>query len=149
MEVPTMPSQKTRQAKISVVPVNAAKICRPLLVEFRMNAPESGYRINLVVEKACSPSNDPIWKLVFDLYKKIDREFVEIVHVSFTAGSPQEQAGVEKIATDGVPKKSAQVLKKEVFPVAKQLETRPPTDEEKAALKAGMSKAAVTAVELS
>ena len=143
-----MPSMKTRQAKISVVPVNAAKICRPLLVEFRMNAPESGYRINVVVEKGCSPANDPIWKLVFDLFKKVDKEFVEIVHVSFTAGAPQEQAGVEKIATDGVSKKTAKVLKAEVFPMAKQLEGRPPTEAEKVALKTGMSKAAVTAVEL-
>ncbi len=143
-----MPSKKTPQAKISVVPVNAAKVCRPLLVEFRMNAPESGYRINVVVEKACSPANDPIWKLVFDLFKKIDKDFVEIVHVSFTAGAPQEQAGVEKIATDGVSKKTAKVLKDEVFPVAKQLEGRAPTEAEKVTLKAGMGKAAVTAVDL-
>ena len=145
-----MPSKKPPQAKISVVPVEAAaKVCRPLLVEFRLNAPEAGYRINVVVEKACSPKNDPIWKLVFDLYKKIDKKFVEIVHVSFTAGSPQEQAGVEKIATDGVSKKAAKVLKDEVFPVAKQLEGRAPTEDEKVALKTGMSKAAVTSVDLS
>mgnify|MGYP007071051512 CR=1 FL=1 len=144
-----MPSKKTPQAKVSVVPVDAAKVCRPLLVEFRMNAPESGYRINVVVEKACSSSNDPIWKLVFDLYKKIDKEFVEIVHVSFTAGSAQEQAGVAKIANEGVSKPAAKVLKQEVFPIAKQLEGRAPTDEEKVALKTGMSKAAVTSVDLS
>ena len=80
--------------------------------------------------------------------KKVDNEFIEIVHVSFKADAPVEREGVEKIAADGVPPKSARVLRKEVFPVAKELEGRTPTAEEKAQLKAGMSKAAVTAIEL-
>ncbi|HYE74948.1 MAG TPA: hypothetical protein VEF04_16525 [Blastocatellia bacterium] len=143
-----MPSKKAASSTLTVISGEAAQICRPFTVEFRLTAPEAGYKIMVMVEKSCSQNAEPIWKLVFDLFRKIDNEFVEIVHVSFKAEAPVEKQGVEKIAADGVHPKSARVLKQEVFPVAKQLENRPPTAEEKAALKSGMSKAAATAVEI-
>jgi hypothetical protein len=102
----------------------------------------------VMVEKSCSPQAEPIWKLVFDLFKKVGNEFVEIVHVSFKAEAPVEIQGVETIAADGVPRKSARVFRNKVFPIAKGLEKRQPTAEEKVALRGGMSEAAVTAVEV-
>jgi hypothetical protein len=126
----------------------AANVCRPFTTEFRLSAPEAGFKIAVVVEKTCTPQAEATLKLVFDLFRKVDKEFVEIVHVSFKADSPVEKAGLESIAADGVPPKSARILRKDVFPVAKKLEGRPPTDDEKVALKTGLSKAAVTAVEL-
>lgn len=143
-----MPSKKAAASSISVVTGEAAQVCRPFTIEFRLTAPEAGFKIMVMVEKSCTQNAEPLWKLVFDLFRKIDNEFVEIVHVSFKAETPVEKQGVEKIAADGVPPKSARVLKQEVFPIAKELENRPPTDQEKVALKSGMSKAAVTAVEV-
>lgn len=131
----------TTESTISAVRVTGPKTCRPILVEFRLAAPEAGYRIAAVVEKGCTAENDPIWKLVFDLYKKTNGKFEEIVHVSFKAGTEDEKKGIEKIAVDGVSKKAAKVLKSEVFPVAKKLEKAEPTEAQKVALKNGMSKA--------
>ena len=143
-----MAKQMAATSPVSVVTGEAATLCRPFTAEFRLSPPEAGFRIAVVVEKACTADAEATFKLVFDLFKKVDNEFIEIVHVSFKADAPVEREGVEKIAADGVPPKSARVLRKEVFPVAKELEGRTPTAEEKAQLKAGMSKAAVTAIEL-
>ena len=142
-----MPGKQSEKS-IRVVTGAAVNICRPFTIEFRLSAPEAGYKILVVVEKSCSENAEPIWKLVFDLFRKIEKEYVEIVHVSFTAQTAVEKKGVEKIAADGVPRESARVLKKEVYPVAKQLENQTPTAEQKAALKNGMSRAAVVAVDL-
>jgi len=143
-----MPTSKAGANSISVVTGGAANVCRPFTVEFRLTAPEAGFKIMVMVEKGCSPEAEPIFKLVFDLFKKVSNEFVEIVHVSFTAGSPIEKQGVEKIAEDGMPRKSARILRTEVYPIAKKLENRQPSETEKKSLRAGMSKAAVTAVEV-
>jgi hypothetical protein len=143
-----MASKKSAASDVSVVTGEDAGVCRPFTIEFRLAAPEAGFKIAVVVEKGCTAEAEATFKLVFDLFKKIDNEFVEIVHVSFKAEAPVEKQGIEKIAADGVPPKSAKVLRQEVFPVAKKLEGREPNAAEKAALKAGMSKAAVTAVEL-
>jgi hypothetical protein len=113
-----------------------------------VTAPEAGFRIMVMVERACSPEAEPILKFAFDLFKKIGNELVEIVHISFTANTPVERQGIETMAVDGVPPKAARILRKEVFPIAKELETRKPTAEEKAALKSAMSRAATTTVEL-
>jgi hypothetical protein len=143
-----MASKKAAASSVSVVTGEEANICRPFTTEFRLAAPEAGFRIAVVVEKGCTADAEATFKLVFDLFKKVDNEFVEIVHVSFKADAPVEKKGIEKIAADGVPPKSAKVLRQEVFPVAKKLEGRDPTATEKTELRAGMSKAAATAVEL-
>ena len=143
-----MAKKSAAASTVSVVTGEAATLCRPFTTEFRLSPPESGFRIAVVVEKACTQNAEATFKLVFDLFKKVDKEFVEIVHVSFKADAPVERQGIEIIASDGVPSKSASVLRKEVFPVARKLEGREPTADERALLKAGMSKAAVTAVEI-
>ncbi len=73
-------------------------------------SPEAGYKFEVVVEKACTPENDPIWKLVFDLYKRKRDGFDQIVHVSFRAGTAQESAGVQRMALEGVSDKQADLL---------------------------------------
>jgi hypothetical protein len=148
IEALVMAKKKTATSEISIVTGENASICRPFTIEFRLTAPEAGFKILVVVEKGCTPTAESTLKLVFDLFKKVGGQFVEIVHVSFTAQSPVEKKGLETIAADGVPPKSARVLRQEVFPVAKRIEGRPPTEGEKVELKRGMSKAAVTAVDV-
>jgi hypothetical protein len=143
-----MPTSNPNSSSISVVTGRAANVCRPFTVEFRLAAPEAGFKIMVIVEKGCSPEAEPILKLVFDLYKKIDNEFVEIVHVSFTAGTEDEKQGILNIASDGMPRKSARMIREKVYPIAKKIENRQPTAKEKADLKDGMRNAAVTAVEV-
>ena len=110
-----MPTSST-----SVVPVGA-KVCRPFLVEVMVFSPESGYKFKVLVERACTPEADPIWKLVFDLYKVTGSNEVQVVHVSFTSGTPVEQKGVQLMASEGVKPAQAEILTTEVHPAAKAI----------------------------
>ena len=109
-------------SSISVVPIGN-KICKPFLLEVMVFSPEAGYKFKVMVERSCTPEADPIWKLVFDLYKvDTDQEEIQIVHVSFTTGTPIEQKAVQRMASEGVTRAQADILVNEVHPSAKNLE---------------------------
>jgi hypothetical protein len=134
-------------SSISVVPVGAKK-CKPFVLQVMVFSPESGFKFEVLVEKDCSASNDPIWKLVFDLYKKqaTGSDFDQIVHVSFTSGSTAEQQGIQSMVSQGVSSGQADVITNEVYPAAKELDgVQNPTPSQKQTLHDAMSKA-VTAV---
>lgn len=131
----------------SVVPVGPKK-CKPFLVEVMVFSPEAGYKFELNVEKACSVDNDPIWKVVFDLYEKIGAEFVQIVHVSFRSGTAAETAGVKSMVTNGISQAQADGVIDDVFPATKAIAGDPnPSPEKKQAIHNAMSNA-VTAVDV-
>ena len=102
------------------------------------------------MEKACTSTNDPLWKLVFDLYKKdASGVFQQLVHVSFKPTEPAEQKGVEALALQPVNVETARVLRKEVHPAAKAVAAAAkPTAAQKKALHDAMSKVALKAVEV-
>ncbi|HEV7522881.1 MAG TPA: hypothetical protein VGP89_17395 [Candidatus Angelobacter sp.] len=133
-------------SSISVVPIGAKK-CKPFVLQVMVFSPESGFKFEVLVEKDCSPQNDPIWKLVFDLYKKqaTGPDFDQIVHVSFTSGSTAEQKGVQSMVTQGVSSGQADALTSDVYPAAKDLDgVQTPTNQQKQALHQAMSKAATS-----
>ena len=67
-------------ANLSVVPIGPKK-CKPFILEVFVASPEAGYKFELTVEKSCTSTNDPLFKLVFDLYKKdASGVFQQIVH---------------------------------------------------------------------
>lgn len=126
----------------SVVKVGR-KRCRPFLLQVMVFSPEAGYKFEVVVEKGCTPENDPIWKLVFDLYKKGKDGFDQIVHVSFRAGTAQEGEGIKRMALDGVSDTQADLLTGPVYAAAKALEgVSTPTPEHKEKIRTAMSKVA-------
>jgi hypothetical protein len=134
------------------MPTNVVKIgkkkCKPFLLEVMVFSPESGYRFEVLVEKGCTPDNDVIWKLVFDLFHRNNGEFDQIVHVSFTAGSSDEKEGIQNIAKDGISKPQARHVINNVFPAAKELEgVAQPTAAQKKKLHNEMNKA-VTAIDV-
>jgi hypothetical protein len=136
-------------SSISVVPVGAKK-CKPFVLQVMVFSPESGFKFEVLVEKDCSASNDPIWKLVFDLYKKqaTGSDFDQIVHVSFTSGSTAEQQGVQSMVSQGVSSGQADVITNKVYPAAKALDgVQNPTDQQKQVLHQAMSEA-VTSVDV-
>lgn len=136
----------TNAGTASVVKVGT-KRCRPFLLEVMVFSPEAGYKFEVVVEKACTPENDPIWKIVFDLYKQKQGGFDQIVHVSFRAGTAEESAGVKRMALEGVSKKQANLLAGPVYDAAKSLEGVPePTPEQKEKIRKTMSKVATAEV---
>lgn len=134
---------------ISVTTIGA-KQCKPFILEVFVASPEAGYKFELLVEKACSIDNDPLWKLVFDLYKKnAAGTFDQIVHVSFRAVDPKERQGVESMSVNPISFETAKVLVEEVHPAAKAIDgVANPTDAQKAELHAAMRKAALSAIEV-
>ena len=133
-------------SKISVVSIGP-KVCRPFVLEIMVFSPESGYKFKVNVERSCSPEADELWKLVFDLFQLEGRGEVQLVHVSFTAGSPVEQKAIQQMASNGVNAAQSGVLMKQVFPAARELKPgKPATPAQKKALKSAM--AGVVNVEL-
>jgi hypothetical protein len=103
-------------------------------------SPESGYKFKVVVERSCTPEADPIWKLVFDLFR-VNAQEVQIVHVSFTTGTPVEQKAVQRMASDGVKPAQADILTNEVHPAAKAIEgVKKPSAKQKKKLHDAMKK---------
>src|SRR5258706_10367599 len=105
-------------SSISVVPTKP-KSCKPFLLNVMVMTPEANFKFEVMVEKACTATNDAVWKLVFDLFKKKGTELVQIVHVSFTAGSDDENKGLRRAAINGLTEGAVKALKTDVFPVAK------------------------------
>jgi hypothetical protein len=133
---------------ISVVPIGP-KVCKPFTLEVMVFSPESGFKFKVIVERSCTPAADSVWKLVFDLFKIIDGQEVQIVHVSFTAGAPVEQAGIQSMATAGVTPAQAAVLVNEVHPAAKAIEgVKKPTKKQKRALHDAMAKTVVASADV-
>lgn len=125
-------------SSIKVVPIGD-KICKPFLLEVMVFSPESGYKFKVIVERSCTPEADPIWKLVFDLFKVTDKE-VQVVHVSFTAGSPVEQKAIQRMAAEGIKPAQATILANDVHPAARAIEgKKKPTAKQKQQLHDSMS----------
>lgn len=133
-----MPKKKaTKKATGAVTPAEASvvtvgkKKCKPFIIEVMVFSPESGYKIEVLIERACTPENDSIWKVVFDLYKEKanGNGFDQLVHVSYRGKTQEENQKIIK-TLDGVNDAQADVLIDEVFPASKNFAANP-TDENK------------------
>ena len=109
----------------SVVKVGEKK-CKPFIIEVMVFSPESGYKIEVSVERGCTAENDSVWKVVFDLYKqKADGNgFDQLVHVSYRGKDPDENKNIQK-TLHGVTPAQAKVLVKEVVPATKAFADNP------------------------
>ena len=108
---------------LKVTTTTGPKKCKPFIIEVMVFAPASGFKIEVLIEKSCTPQADAIWKIVFDLYqkKKPTDPFVQLVHVSFKGGTPVEQKGIELTAANGITDKQADVLVNEAGPAVLEL----------------------------
>ena len=108
---------------IKITPTSGPKKCKPFVLEVMVFAPASGFKIEVLIEKSCTPQADAIWKIVFDLYKKqaTGSGFDQLVHVSFTGGTPVEQKGIEATAANGINDKQADVIVNEAGPAVLDL----------------------------
>ena len=131
---------------ISVVATGPKK-CKPMQFEFMLQPPSSDFKIEMVVEKNCTAENDAVWKLVFDLFKKMNGSFTQIVHISYKAGNDQEKKGIKSIAVDGITDAAAEVAIDEVLPLAELASTDNPPADLNAQLKTAMKKVTVIQLE--
>ena len=128
------------KSSVSVVPIGK-KLCRPFLMEVMIFSPEVGYKFKVIVERSCTPEADALWKLVFDLFRVMEGKEVQVVHVSFTTGTPVEQKAVQLMASEGVKPAQATILIEEVHPAAKAVEgVKKPTKKQKQRLRDSMTK---------
>jgi hypothetical protein len=139
---------------VKITPTSGPKICKPFVLNVMVFAPGSGFKIEVIVERSCTPQADALWKLVFDLYKqKPDGTFVQLVHVSYTGGTPVEQKGIQTTAINGVNSDQADIVVNRVGPDVLDLQdvssmTQEQLDARKASLKSGMSDVANAALQL-
>jgi hypothetical protein len=148
------PTTPTGSDPVKVSLTTGTKRCKPFVIEVMVFSPASGFKIEVMIEKTCTPQAEAIWKIVFDLYKKqaTGTTFDQLVHVSFKGGTPVEQKGIETTAANGINPKQADVLVNEVGPAVLQLkDASTMTPEQLAAAKkevvAGSSKVANFALE--
>ena len=119
------------------------KKCKPFLLRVMIFSPESGYKFTIEIQKACSSSNEAIWKLLFDLYKKIDGEFEEVVSVEFVAGDPNDIKKVAAITEDGMKRPQVRAFRDNVYPLVKPFADsgKPPSAADKKKIDASVQKA--------
>ena len=117
----------------SVVKIGAKK-CKPFIFEVMVYSPEAGYKAEITVERGCTPTNDAVWKFVFDLYKKqaTGTGFDQLVHVSYRALNQQENAAVIGMI-DGLTDAQADALPA-LHDAAKTFSDNPSPDNQKAVL---------------
>jgi len=95
------------------------KKCTPFLLRVMVFSPESGYKFSIEIQKACSDKSEAIWKLLFDLSKKIDGEFVELVSVEFVAGDPNDISKISAITDEGMKRAQVRAFRDDVYPLVK------------------------------
>ena len=128
------------ESSISIVPIGK-KTCRPFLLEVMVFSPEAGYKFKVVVERSCTPEAVALWKLVFDLYRVAGSNEVQLVHVSFTTGTPVQEKAVQRMVSEGVKPDQADVLVTEVYPASKAIVGVPkPTPAQKKKVRQAMEK---------
>jgi hypothetical protein len=119
----------------SIVIINPQK-CRPFLLKVMVYSPEAGYKFIIEIQKACTANNEEVWKLLFDLYKKIDNNFVEIISVEYVAGDPNEIEKVAAITDEGMKRSQVREFRDNVYPVVKTIAVKgetPTTEDQKKA----------------
>ncbi len=118
------------------------KSCTPFFISVMIFSPEAGFKYFVKVQKSCSATNDPIWKLHFDLDRIIEGKFVRVLEIEIGAGTDGENEKVEKIAEEGINDKQSEVINNELYPAGKVLvlEGRSPTEQEANAINATMKK---------
>ncbi len=122
--------------------------CQGFTLEIKV-VPKKDLRLHVIIDKTCV-NNSARWGLVFELDKKIDGEWTQIVFVSYKPklDDAQAQGGIQKMLADKkMTKKQQELAKNEVIPVAAELEgTTGPTPQQAKRLEAGSRKVVVAEI---
>jgi hypothetical protein len=131
----------------TTITTTGSKKCSPFLLKVMIFSPEAGFKFDVSVQLLCSATNDKTWKLLFNLYRKIGADFVQVVSVEFQAQSPAESQALEKISNQGVNVLQARALRTKVHPAVKPLaDGHQPTDAEKTKIHSALQKAVLVQV---
>ncbi|MEP7253030.1 MAG: hypothetical protein ABI683_11645 [Ginsengibacter sp.] len=119
------------------------KKCKPFLLRVMIFSPESGFKFTIEIQKACDSNNEAVWKLLFDLYKKIDDEFQQVVSVEFVAGDPNDIDKVAAITDEGMTRPQVRAFRDNVYPLVKPFSDslKPPSAADKKKIDTSVQKA--------
>jgi hypothetical protein len=138
-------NKEVSNVAIRNITVAAPKRCRPFSLSIMVYSPESGYKFEIEIEKSCTATNDAIWKFVFMLYKKNQKdEFDLLVSIKFTATTPEESQGIASITKTGLTDAQFATVNNDIYPLTKKLgdEGRNPTPAEQQKIDASAKKIA-------
>jgi hypothetical protein len=96
---------------------SAGETCTEFRIKVMIYSPESGYKFDVTVQRKCFPTK---WLVIFNLYKKIGHEFVQIVGVEFEAEKKEEKKAIEDISKNGVNVLQSRAFRKKVYPAVKE-----------------------------
>lgn len=134
--------------KATAVTSGAAAPCKGFTLEVKV-VPKKDLRLHVIIDKTCV-NNQARWGLIFELDKKIDGEWTQIVFVSYKPklDDAPAQAGIQKMLADKkITKQQQSIIKDDVIPVTAELEgTSGPTPDQAKRLEASSRK--MTVVEI-
>lgn len=94
---------------------------RDFRLEIMVQNPESGFRFDVLVEKQSSPYK---LLLIFNLYKKMDGDFVQIVGIEFEAEKKEEQDAITDLVYKGANINQVGAFNDKVYPTVKEMNLR-------------------------
>ena len=117
--------------------------CKPFLLRVMVFSPESGFKFTIEIQKACTSQNEPVWKLLFDLHKKIGTDFQEVVSVEFVAGDANDIDKVAASTDEGMKRAQVRAFRDNVYPLVKPFgnSSKKPNEQEKKKIDESIKKA--------
>jgi hypothetical protein len=107
-----------KEQKMPTTIANAAPgdTCTEFRIKVMIFSPESGFKFDVTVQRKCFPTK---FVVIFNLFKKIGNEFVQIVGVEFEAEKKEDKRAVEAIAANGINVLQSRAFTKKVFPLVR------------------------------
>ena len=90
--------------------------CTEIHLKVMIFSPEAGFKFDVTVERTCFPTK---WHIIFNLYKKVGNDFVQIVGVDFEAEKKVEEKAISAMNTQGIGVMQARAFRKKVYPLVK------------------------------
>lgn len=135
---------------IKAIPVtdSTPEICKGFTLEIKV-VPKKDLRLHVIIDKTCV-NNQAVWGLIFELDRKIDGEWTQIVFVNYKPKPEdlQAQQGIQKMLADKkITKKQQDLIKEAVIPPTAELEnTSGPTKDQAQRIEAGARKVVVAEI---
>ena len=92
--------------------------CTEFRIKVMIFSPEAGFKFDVTVQRKCFPTK---FLLIFNLFKKTDKDFVQVVGVEFEAEKKEEQKAIEELSKSGVNTLQSRAFRQKVFPPVKAL----------------------------
>ena len=100
----------------TIASATPGETCTEFRIKVMVFSPESGFKFDVTVQRKCFPTK---FLVIFNLFKKVGSDFVQIVGVEFEAEKKEDKKAIENIATNGINVLQSRAFTKKVFPLTK------------------------------